>query len=239
MWRDFLWFQPLPKNFDVEKRRLKLWRRWGAYYRCTAEYKLLERIELVRARRSASSVSDRANANLHWLLSFRREIRCIPIVDSLLGRRGAVEAIRYYMAFCPHEMIPICFWLIGRCSERFHSYPLSKFCCRQSSQSRKHLAKALRRLQERWLLENLAGLYPEDTRLQRIATDVFRFRSFRERLAAYASGVDDSQAGEAHTPSQMPFWSLEPEWERTPPKSIELIRRILRRIQHWVHWGVS
>jgi hypothetical protein len=41
------------------------------------------------------------------------------------------------------------------------------------------------------------------------------------------------------TSSRMPYWALERSWERSPPKSIVFIRRMLRRIRHWVRWGVS
>jgi hypothetical protein len=55
----------------------------------------------------------------------------------------------------------------------------------------------------------------------------------------YKRDVDDSHADEVATPSRMPFWSVEKSWEYTPPKNTQLIRRMLRRIQHWVRWGVG
>jgi hypothetical protein len=64
-------------------------------------------------------------------------------------------------------------------------------------------------------------------------------RPFAERLDRYTHNVDDSHADEVVTPSRMPYWALERSWEYTAPKSIVLIRRMLRRIRHWVRWGVS
>jgi hypothetical protein len=64
-------------------------------------------------------------------------------------------------------------------------------------------------------------------------------RSFTERLDNFTRNVDDSHADEVFTPSRMPFWALERSWEYTAPKSVVLIRRMLRRIRHWVRWGVS
>lgn len=85
----------------------------------------------------------------------------------------------------------------------------------------------------------MASLYPEDEHIQWYAKAPTTQRSFAERLDTYKSKVDDSHAGEVVTPSQMPFWAQATFWSYTPPKSVLTIRRMLRRIRHWVRWGVS
>jgi hypothetical protein len=37
----------------------------------------------------------------------------------------------------------------------------------------------------------------------------------------------------------MQYWAMEERWHYTPPKSRDLIRRMLRRIRHWVRWGIT
>jgi hypothetical protein len=64
-------------------------------------------------------------------------------------------------------------------------------------------------------------------------------RSFRDRLKNYKRLVDDSRADEVATPSLMQYWAMEERWHYTPPKSRDLIRRMLRRIRHWVRWGIT
>ena len=65
-------------------------------------------------------------------------------------------------------------------------------------------------------------------------------RPFAERLIELTSNRSTTRMRtKLYTPSQMPFWALEESWDYTPPKSVQLIRRMLRRIRHWVRWGVS
>jgi hypothetical protein len=136
-------------------------------------------------------------------------------------------------------MVPVCVWLWGRCVDRFRLYGLSRFCHNSSPQVRRHVAKTLRRVEAWALLVEMAAAYPDDARIRWYATAPSTHRSFVKRLKKFAANVDDSHADEVFTPSRMPFWASDHTWQRTPPKNIDLIRRILRRIQHWVHWGVS
>jgi hypothetical protein len=237
MLRDFSWFHPAPRNFVVDKRRQRVWKRWAKFYRATPGYKLLEQIEAARPQ-VASKATERG-VEIFWLLPFRRRFRRTFARLRSIGQEVDVEAIRYYMAFCSTDMIPICIWLIGKCGVRFHAYDISQFCSEQPSQIRKHVAKALRRLEARWLLEEMAGRYRFDEAIQRFADSPVIHQPFPERLSRYVQSVDDSHADEVVTPSRMPFWSLEKSWDYTPPKSVLAIRRMLRRIRHWVRWGVG
>jgi hypothetical protein len=101
------------------------------------------------------------------------------------------------------------------------------------------VAKALWRLEAWLLLEEMATLYPEDAKVRWFAESRVTHRPFRERLSNFVKSVDDSHADEVATPSRMPYWAREKSWEYTPPKSRDLIRRMLRRIRHWVRWGVT
>jgi hypothetical protein len=237
MLRDWSWFQPSPLNFPVAKRRRRMWRRWAKRYQATSLFKLLKQIEAEREHRLQKPVGE--SQNYFWLLPFRARLRRIIAACKTHGQQGEAAAIRYYLAYCPPGMIPICVWLIGKCCDRFHSYPISEICRHQSAQYRKHIAKALKRLEEWWMLEDFARLYPDDATVQRIAAPTTTHRPFRQRLLQYSRLVDDSHAGEVATPSHMPYWARDDQWERTPPKSVLFIRRMLRRIQHLVRWGVS
>jgi hypothetical protein len=120
-------------------------------------------------------------------------------------------------------------------------YGLPPFRFDPSPQIRKHVAKALRRAEAWVLLDDMARAFPSDAKVQWFACANLPAskRSFAERLHNFAQHVDDSHVGEVYTPSRMPFWALERRWDRTAPKSVVLIRRMLRRIRHWVRWGVS
>lgn len=235
MLREYFWLQPLARNFAASTQRLRQWRRFA---KCHPDLgTLLNRIDSERARIASEAIGD--ERNLYWLLPYRAELRQIHIASNPLCHSGQADAIRYYMAYCPPEMIPICVWLIGKSADRFRLYGISEFCRDPSPQVRKHVAKALRRLEAWSLLEEMATLYPEDAKVQWFATARVTHRPFTERLSNYVQSVDDSHADEVATPSRMSFWALNTTWDYTPPKSVQLIRRMLRRIRHWVRWGVS
>jgi hypothetical protein len=131
-------------------------------------------------------------------------------------------------------MIPLGVWLWGKCADRFRLYGLSAFCHDRSPQVRKHVAKALRRLEAWTFLQEMATANPDDVMIQQFATPPTSHRPFPERLTNFARNVDDSRAGEVVTPSQMPFWRLQRDWEGRSPKSGWYIRLMLWRIRRWV-----
>jgi hypothetical protein len=136
-------------------------------------------------------------------------------------------------------MIPVCVWIISRLNVVPNLVELMSLRRSLSPQRRRHLAKALRRLHAWAALRQLAAENPNDDRIQRIATAPPSPRTFAERLKNFTSAVDKSHAVEVHTPSQMDFWSADHRWQRSPPKSIEFIRRILRHIHQLVHWHAN
>ena len=145
--------------------------------------------------------------------------------------------MQLYLYKCPAEMAPLAIWLWGRCADRFRTFGLAAYCHDPSPHVRRRVAKALRRLEAWSYLRMMAAAYPDDARIQWFATAPTVHRSFDVRLRNFKRIVDDSHAGEVVTPSRMPYWATETFWEYTPPKSVDTIRRMLRRIRHWVRWG--
>jgi hypothetical protein len=175
--------------------------------------------------------SHNASTTVCWLLKYRQELR-----DSM--ECYYVPSIKYYISTCPAEMIPLSIWLWGQCANRFRLYGLSVFCHSSQPRVRRHVAKVLRRLEAWALLNEMAAAYPDDAKIQWYATAPTTPRTFAARLKKFTTNVDASHSDEVSTPSRMPFWASDSFWARTPPKSALLIRRMLRRIQHWVRWGV-
>ncbi len=192
--------------------------------------KLLKRIDGDRKQRI--SVSGGSEIGHAWLLPYRSSLRRAIA-------RGRVSSIKIYLRDCPPEMIPLCVWLWGECADRFRLYGLGSLRHDASPRVRRSVAKALRRLEAWSLLNEMAAAYPDDQKVQWFATAATLRRSFPDRLKNYKLHIDDSHLGEVVTPSSMPFWARDLSWDYTPPKSVLLIRRMLRRIRHWVRWGVT
>jgi len=194
-------------------------------------YRLLKRIE--NRRPTEGIEGDGENPRRSWLMRSRRELRRIDAY-------GRVGVIQLYMRECPAEMRPVCVWLIGRNVHRSRLFGLARLADDPSPQIRWHVAKALRRARAWPALAQMAARYPEDARFKWMSIPhVEGRRSFVDRLSSYKSRLDDSHADGVVTPSRMPFWALERTWEYSPPKSVHVIRRMLRRIRHWVRWGVT
>jgi hypothetical protein len=191
---------------------------------------LLKKIEFERPAAISSSALREAPSG--WLLPYRDEFRWAI-------QHGRLEPIKLYLTRCPLEMVPVAIWLWGKCADRFRLYGLSGFCYYQSPLVRKQVAKALRRLEAWSLLDDMVAAFPDDEKIRWFANAPISHGPFAERLANFKRNVDDSHADEVVTPSRMPFWAAERSWDLTPPKSVRLIRRMLRRIRHWVRWGVS
>jgi hypothetical protein len=197
---------------------------------------------LQRIESASGQIQDKADGDLGnrtWLLPFRDELRGLLAGFDSRCNIGEVDVVRCYLLTCPRTMIAICVWLVGEFSDRTHLYELKTFRHDPSPQMRRHVAKALRRLEAWSLLREMAAANRDDARIQWFARAPTTHAPFAERLKNYKRCVDDSHAGEVATPSRMPFWTGVSAWERTPPKSVAFIRRMLRRIRHRVRWGVS
>lgn len=165
-----------------------------------------------------------------WLLQFRDDFRRLLNDETLL-------VVHSFMFAGDRNLQPVFIWLMRRYANRFRLCDIDEFCCDPSPAVRKHAAKALRRLEAWPALSDMLRAYPDDARVRWFATAPIRKRTFRESLEKYSKTVEQSHADEVVTPSRMPFWRREGFWERTPPKSVLAIRRVLRRIRHLVRWG--
>jgi hypothetical protein len=218
----------LPCKFAPTSSDLKRWRRRTRFLdRHT--FPLLKRIESQRI--AAISSATARGAPDSWLLPYRNDLRRAIQFSRL-------EPIKLYLTRCPVEMVPLAIWLWGKCADRFRLYGLSAFCFDRSPAVRKHVAKALRRLEAWSLLDEMAAAFPDDEKIRWFAGTPTS-RPFETRLKNFKRNVDDSRANKVVTPSQMPYWAANRLWGLTPPKSVHMIRRMLRRIRHWVRLGVS
>jgi hypothetical protein len=219
----------LTREFAPTPRDRRRWRRRTRFLGGHT-FGLLKRIESQRAA-AISSATLRA-APHSWLLPYRGDLRRAI-------QHSRLEPIKLYLTRCPPDMVPVAIWLWGKCADRFRLYGLSGFCYYKSPTVRKHVAKALRRLEAWSLLDEMAAAFPDDQKIHWFASAPISHGPFEERLENFKRNVDDSHAGEAATPSRMPFWAAERVWDYTPPKSVALIRRMLQRIRHWVRWGAG
>jgi hypothetical protein len=227
---------PEPRNYTPSGGLPTRWH-WNRDIRKSSTYKLLQRIEAASLQiqeETAGDIGKRA-----WLLPFRRELRRLLAGFDSRYDKAEIDVVRCYLLTCPQTMIAICVWLLGEFADRRHLYELKTFRQDPSPPIRRHVAKALRRLEAWSYLREMAAANRDDARIQWFAIAPPTHAPFATRLENYKRCVDDSRAGDVATPSRMPFWAGVRYWERTPPKSVAYIRRMLRRIQFWVHSGTS
>jgi hypothetical protein len=219
-------------NFVPTKLHRRRWKRWD---RSSVFWsRPLDLLKAIEAH-GRNLRDERKNSNRRfWLLPYRRAIRRIFYGVDRRFNEGQLDLLRFYLSTCPREMIPICIWLISHCTDRFHLCELKLFCFDPNPRIRKHLAKALRRLEAWSLLAEMAAAYPGNEAIQWFAKTPTTHRPFRERMSDYLKRVDDSHATEAAGPSRMPYWSLYTPWQGRPAKSAWFIRQILWRIRRWV-----
>jgi len=163
-----------------------------------------------------------------WLIPLRKDIR-------RLWRGENAAIIRRRIHQDDGELLAVYVWLLSRFADRCRLFGIDDYIHDASPSVRKHVAKALRRLQAWQHLEVMAAENPADAAINWYAKTPYLKRQFSERLRNYSVNVDQSRAAEAARQSQMPYWSLYTPWQGKPSKSLELIRDILLRIHHWVH----
>jgi len=225
-----------PRNYTPSAALPKCWH-WSRDIRKSSVYKLLQRIEAASIQAQEKDAADTGKRT--WLLPFRRELRRLLAGFDSRYDKAEIDVVRCYLLTCPQTMIAICVWLLGEFSDRRHLHELKTFRHDPSPQIRRHVAKALRRLEAWSYLRDMAAANRDDARIQWFATAPTTHAPFARRLENYKRCVDDSHAGEVATPSRMPFWAGVRSWERTPPKSVDFIRRMLRRIQRCVRSGAN
>jgi hypothetical protein len=215
-------YQPLPSlRYAPAAKRIKKWRRiarWSQTGWLTSLLQEIEREQEVRvtAERSAG-----------WLLPWRSQFRRLADVEP--------AAIRLYLLDCPDRMTPIAVWMLGRCATRVQHFDLLEFASDASPPTRRHAARALRRVEAWEKVTRLADAAPDDRRLAWYAHAPTTKRVFAARLQNFAEHLDRAHAAEASGPSRMSLWFADLDWVRRPPKSVAVIRQILQRIRRWVH----
>lgn len=163
-----------------------------------------------------------------WLVPFRKDFRLIQFHRPCMG-------LREYLGVCPpdHPIFPIAVWLLGQCASRQASFDLDRLPVGDSVRARKHLARALRRVESWPRLRELVTQYPDDKFVHQMFASN-RQGSLDRRITRFAQHVDHSHEAEAAVASQMPLWIRDAEWTLSPPKPASWMRMILERIRKWV-----
>lgn len=163
-----------------------------------------------------------------WLLPYRAELR------GILEDKPCAGLWRYARDRSPEDAcLPVAIWLLGRTAWRGCTYELEEVGSDRVPAVRRHLARALSRVEAWPRLRELAATYPDDRRLQALFR-VGQSERFTENLKRFVQHVDDSHAAEAALASRMPLWMRDELGEETPPKSASWIRQMLLSIQRWV-----
>ncbi len=163
------------------------------------------------------------------LLPYREDFR------QLIAHQETIPVLQRYLRDGEPLIRSLAFWLLSKHANRILLLGLENRCCDPSPQARKHLAKALRRLEAWPLLETMVAEHPEDAKVAWFARLTPIQKDYRDRLANYTSGIDQTHSTAAVGPSRMPLWFRDEYWGGVPPKSIEFMRELLRRIQTLVH----
>lgn len=133
----------------------------------------------------------------------------------------------------PQELVQLAVWALGRCAGAIGISAVASLINDIRPAVRKEVARALRRMGG-WAELRVMAAQDADIRVRRLALAA-EPTPFADRLGRF---VDDQVQRRATTEppktSRMRFW-LNTRLERHPPKSISLIRRLLRRIRRLVH----
>jgi len=163
------------------------------------------------------------------LLSYRNEFR------QLMAHQETVPVLQGYLTNSNPAVRSLAVWLLSKHANRIILLGLDKRYWDPSPQVRKHLAKALRRLEAWQILEKMVAEHPNDTKVSWFARSTPNQKNYRDRLANYSSGIDQTHRAAAAGPSRMPLWFRDEYWGGVPPKNIRFLREILLRIQKLVH----
>lgn len=125
---------------------------------------------------------------------------------------------------------PIVVWLLSRSTSRCHLLGISDHKDSTDRSLRKHVAKALRSLEARPQLLEMAQSWPDDPWVQRFARDRVP-RLFNKRLARFTA--NRGEVSDIPATSPMPLYVSHQSWTFSPPRSRWYIRRLLLRIQRW------
>lgn len=125
-------------------------------------------------------------------------------------------------------------WLLSKHANRFLLLGIENLRHDHSPLVRRRVARALRKLEARELLAEMAEAYPHDERIQWYAKFEANQKSYRERLENFVGSVESPVAAQHTYQSRMPLWFRDEYWSGSPPKSVEFMREILWRIRSLV-----
>lgn len=126
-------------------------------------------------------------------------------------------------------------WLLSHHASRFTLLGIDNSRHDFSPLVRKRVAKALRKLEASERLAEMAAEYPADEAVQRYASYTKHRKTYRQRLEKFVRTVGQREEVLDHAGSRMPLWFRDEYWSGAPPKSIEYMRLLLRRIHSLVH----
>jgi hypothetical protein len=162
-----------------------------------------------------------------WL-RFRREFR------EIIKQRPCAGLRKFLFQVDPDSPVGlVAIWLLGRSATPRCTYGLDQLPAGETHRARRHLARALRRVEAWQRLRELAAVYPNDKFVQEMLARPAH-DPFAKRLDRFAQHVDRSHESDAAMASRMPLWFRDSEWSQTPPKDTGWIRVLLERIKRWV-----
>lgn len=194
---------------------------------------LQRRLMTIIERRDAITDPNTGQAPHGWMLALRPLLR-ESMAGDLVRRR---QELALLLRDGDPRVRPMVVWLLGRCASRFKLRGIENCTLDCDPATRKQVAKALKRLEAADRLQEMAAAWPHDAWVQRYARRVVAPPSpFAERLARYVAHTGgDTDVALTPGPSRMPYWARDARWFLSPPKSPWSIRRLLLRIQRWVH----
>lgn len=163
-----------------------------------------------------------------WLLPAREDLR------RLLADHAAPTVHRLLLTG-DADLCPFCIALLSRVANRFQLCGIQHFRHDPSPAVRKHVAKALRRLEAWQWLDEMARAHPDDRFTQWCAGAPRVAARFSIRLQRFIEHQQALEPGARRPGSRMPFWRRDAQWHGKPPKAASHIRRLLLRIRRLVH----
>lgn len=163
------------------------------------------------------------------LLGLREDFR------QLMGLSQAVPVLQRYQQDINPLVRAIAVWLLSQHASRFFLLGIDKSCHDFSPLVRKRAARALKKIEARECLAEMAREYPDDQAVQWYASFRENQKTYQQRLENFVRSAERPHTTPTYRASRMPLWFRDEYWAGSPPKSVEYMRTLLRRIQSLVH----
>lgn len=163
------------------------------------------------------------------LLRLRSDFR------QIIQHAESAAAVQRYQYNVNPLIRALAIWLLSHHASRFNLLGIDNSRHDFSPLVRKRVARALRKLEARESLAEMAAEYPADEAVQRYASYTKHRKTYRQRLEKFVRSVGKREEILDHAGSRMPLWFRDEYWSGAPPKSIEYMRLLLRRIHSLVH----